>query len=118
MTCGVDTVRLVALATLVVSCVAAGCGRNDPCTGVSCSDHGICFSTEGSDALCACLDGYVPVGRDCVANEGCAGVTCDGHGECLEQGGLAESCDCDEGHVPSPDGFHCFPEPTPDGGGE
>ncbi len=105
---------LIALAGACV--VSSGCERRaNPCEGVSCSDQGMCFSTNGTDALCACFQNYVPVGGECVENSGCAGVTCEGHGQCIEADGIAVRCDCSNGYTTSPDGFHCFVGTPPDG---
>ena len=60
----------------------------DPCDGISCHGHGICFN--GS---CICDTNYY--GNYCETYvDPCEGVTCNGHGTC--QNGL---CVCEDGYT-------------------
>ena len=90
------------------ACVPVG---SDPCTGVTCSGHGVC-GLAGGVPRCACDAGYVPSGDglSCVTSDPCAGITCSGHGTCAVVGGSAR-CLCDTGYVPS--GTSCVPMSDP-----
>jgi hypothetical protein len=57
----------IALAVLVVAASFAGCHEgetSDPCSGVTCSDHGRC-AEDGERAWCECDPGYAPSALDC-----------------------------------------------------
>ncbi|MBW2263754.1 MAG: hypothetical protein JRG91_17470 [Deltaproteobacteria bacterium] len=52
--------RLLALALLLVLAAPGhALGQDDPCAGVSCSNHGTCVTRDG-DPACACDEGYFP----------------------------------------------------------
>ena len=62
---------------------AIGCVEDDdPCEGVTCSEHGSCALVDG-EPLCICEPGYHSEGMTCVEDiDLCEGVDCSGHGQC------------------------------------
>jgi hypothetical protein len=47
------------LLLLVLATPAEAVAQDDPCEGVSCSNHGTCV-TKGGDPACACDEGFIP----------------------------------------------------------
>ncbi|MBN2693487.1 PPC domain-containing protein [bacterium] len=78
--------------------LSASLVTTDPCSGVTCSNHGTCVNTNGV-ASCNCDTGYHAVSLTCVADttDPCSGVTCSNHGTCVNTNGVA-SCNCDTGY--------------------
>ncbi len=77
-----------------------------PCSGVTCSGHGTCFSEEDGYASCNCDEGYVSKGFSCIQDSRCSGVTCSGHGKCYINEKNETACKCDEGYMDI--GYDCI----------
>lgn len=110
--------RVVVLAwAAAAACGCGGTSAGDPCTGVGCSEMGLCVS-DGVEPYCWCPRGFHPtMDRECLANDvtnPCAGVTCSGRGTCRVEDGLP-ACECDEGYYPDPSGLNCMRRPLLDG---
>jgi len=63
--------KIIPIALLIVF-LPGGCSNTDenanPCLGVSCSEHGICF-VKDKKAVCECYLGYVAEGHECLRDE-------------------------------------------------
>lgn len=72
---------------------------SDPCTGVTCSNHGTCLVTAENKAFCACDEGYHAEGTDCVIDPSpCARVTCGDNSFCVVTSTFEALCLCDDGY--------------------
>ena len=70
--------------TITVFCAenftGPGCNEMDHCSGVSCSDNGVCRNVVNS-FWCTCSPGFT--GIFCETNiDDCVGVDCTGNGQC------------------------------------
>ncbi len=83
----------------------------DPCAGVTCSDHGSCV--VGPDgAKCECDSGYHAEGLSCVEDGTvgpCYGIECSGHGLCVDVAG-SPVCQCDSDY--HAEGLSCVENPV------
>jgi len=101
--------------------LAGRCGGSsrDPCDGVDCTDHGICFSVADA-AYCECAAGWHPAALECVRNDAanpCLGIDCDGHGTCALDAARMPECRCEPGYIErSP--LHCLPTIAEDAAAE
>lgn len=83
----------------------------DPCNGVTCSNHGTCSDNEGNP-ICICETGYHAEGLSCLEDnisEPCLGVTCSNHGTCQVDSLNKAYCECEEGYeVDENDNLKCI----------
>jgi hypothetical protein len=76
------------------------CVKDNPCSGVTCSNHGVCKLDSLGNPRCECESGYHPEGLNCISDTNpCDGVNCSGHGRCVVQRDGAV-CICDKGYSP------------------
>jgi hypothetical protein len=78
------------------------------CTGVTCSDAGVC-SMDGGKPECICGEGHFPIPGEflCAEDNACGG--CSGHGACKIWDAV-NVCACDKGYTPSDNaGRDCVP---------
>jgi len=86
------------------------CVKDNPCNGVTCSNHGVCKLDSLGNPKCECDSGYHSDGLNCISdNNPCDGVGCSAHGKCVVQRDGAV-CICDEGYSPGDaSGLTCVP---------
>lgn len=83
----------------------------DPCNGITCSNHGTCSDNEGTP-ICICETGFHAEGLSCIEDnisEPCLGVTCSNHGTCQVDSLNRAFCECEEGYeVDETDKLKCI----------
>ena len=84
------------VALLVIVLVAVSCHDNfvprDPCEGVTCSSHGICYESEEGTATCLCEQGFTADGEACVP------IAADGDADADLDADADADADADDDH--------------------
>ncbi len=93
----------------LLACCQGNKSPEEPCAGVSCSDHGACAVLDG-EPVCLCDEGYDAEGLECVEAplSPCSGVNCSDHGICEVRDG-EPWCVCYE-HFHNEGGTSCVPD--------